>query len=119
MNVSQTVTGPKVNWFIHSTALLKPPEEAKDANAADCIARTAAQLALQEISLDVYLDRMLAHLRKNGPRHLPWDERPREVWPEDDLAPYHLVDLVGGVVKGIMWGLGFEGLDRDGIFTCP
>jgi hypothetical protein len=30
-----------------------------------------------------------------------------------------LVDLVGGVVKGIMWGEGFEGLDHDGIFTWP
>ncbi|KAL2757504.1 hypothetical protein ACRALDRAFT_1060858 [Sodiomyces alcalophilus JCM 7366] len=115
----QAITRPDgttgVAWREYGSGVLVGRIEAEynDPGHAPCFARTAAQFFLGQYDLDQYLDAILLHLRAEddgGVRH-SFDRRPaREVDPEIDLLPLHLVDVFAGAVKARLWTDGFQAL---------
>lgn len=77
-----------------------------------CFVWTIGKYALGEFTLDEYLNGVLDHLRKDGPRHT-YDDRPGRL-----LQLLHC-DYVSGVVKRLMFEPDFHPLSHNGSSTSP
>ncbi|KAF9870556.1 hypothetical protein CkaCkLH20_11862 [Colletotrichum karsti] len=100
-------SGPvvRLRFNYHASDVANEFEDATET----CFVRLAARFAAGEIGLDAYMDGVLAHLRRDGPRH-KWD-----VPLEDGIADFMEMDVFAGAVK--RWALqpGFVPLEEADI----
>lgn len=73
-----------------------------------CFVRLAAQFAASELDLSGYMDGVLSHLQKNGPRH-KWD-----VPVKNGMANFMELDLFAGAVKRWFLEPNFVPLEKEG-----
>ncbi|KAF4820708.1 hypothetical protein CGCSCA5_v003834 [Colletotrichum siamense] len=74
-----------------------------------CFVRLAAQFAAGELDLSGYMDGLLSHLQKNGPRH-KWD-----VPVKNGMANFMELDLFAGAVKRWFLEPSFIPLEKEDI----
>ncbi|KAK1841483.1 hypothetical protein CCHR01_15878 [Colletotrichum chrysophilum] len=74
-----------------------------------CFVRLAAQFAAGELDLPGYMDGVLSHLQKNGPRH-KWD-----VPVKNGIANFMELDLFAGAVKRWFLEPSFVPLEKEDI----
>ncbi|EQB53824.1 hypothetical protein CGLO_06420 [Colletotrichum gloeosporioides Cg-14] len=74
-----------------------------------CFVRLAAQFAAGELDLSGYMDGVLSHLQKNGPRH-KWD-----VPVKNRMANFMELDLFAGAVKRWFLEPSFVPLEKEDI----
>ncbi|KAJ3947498.1 hypothetical protein N0V92_013300 [Colletotrichum tropicale] len=72
-----------------------------------CFVRLAAQFAASELDLSGYMDGVLSHLQKNGPRH-KWD-----VPVKNGMANFMELDLFAGAVKRWFLEPSFVPLEKE------
>ncbi|KAI8275365.1 hypothetical protein K4K60_008710 [Colletotrichum sp. SAR11_57] len=75
-----------------------------------CFVRLAAQFAASELDLSGYMDGVLSHLQKNGPRH-KWD-----VPVKNGVANFMELDLFAGAVKRWFLEPSSVPLEKENIF---
>ncbi|KAM0427892.1 hypothetical protein ACHAPT_007351 [Fusarium lateritium] len=105
-------TDPKIGWDYQTSFIDTLKNELKD-ESETCFIHLAAKFALGKITLDEYLDGVLAHLRKSSQTKHKFDALPKNLWPENDLWPLTTSDVFAGSVRALMWSPTFTPLEDE------
>ncbi|RSL96037.1 hypothetical protein CDV31_013644 [Fusarium ambrosium] len=97
---------PRLGWEYQTAFGDVLKKELKD-ESETCFIHLAAKFALGRITLDEYLDGVLAHLRKSSQAKHKFDTLSMELWPENDLWPLTTSDIFAGSVRALMWSPSF------------
>ncbi|KAI8670585.1 hypothetical protein NCS57_00530300 [Fusarium keratoplasticum] len=97
---------PRIGWEYQTACISMLKKELKDESEI-CFIHLAAKFALGRITLDEYLDGVLAHLRKSSQAKHKFDVLSMELWPENDLWPLTTSDIFAGSVRALMWSPSF------------
>ncbi|KAL2694797.1 hypothetical protein Neosp_001384 [[Neocosmospora] mangrovei] len=96
----------RIRWEYQTAFIDVLKKELKD-ESETCFIHLASNFALGKITLDEYLDGVLAHLRKSSQAKHKFDVLSMELWPENDLWPLTTSDIFAGSVRALMWSPSF------------
>ncbi|KAJ4328889.1 hypothetical protein N0V84_000677 [Fusarium piperis] len=103
---SKDDTEPSLRWEYPTSCIEGLKKELKD-RSETCFIHLAAKFTLGRITLDEYLDGVLAHLRKSSQAKHKFDVLTMELWPENDLWPLTTSDIFAGSIRALMWSPSF------------
>ena len=107
---------PRIRWEYQTAFIDVLKKELKD-ESETCFIHLAANFALGKITLDEYLDGVLAHLRKSSQAKHKFDVLSMELWPENDLWPLTTSDIFAGSVRALMWSPSFTPFEDKGEYS--
>lgn len=113
---SKDGTEPRLGWEYPTSFIDVLRRELED-ESETCFIHLAAKFALGRITLDEYLDGVLAHLRKPSQAKHKFDVLSMELWPENDLWPLTTSDIFAGSVRSLMWSPSFTPFEDEGTYS--